>query len=70
MKIKRIIDTRPYSDHPGDNYLSYVLCEIENKATPYVVWLHNSEDGGYYEGRYYFREDYEAAITDFLNRGN
>lgn len=65
--MNTILAAKPYSDHPGDHYLSIVLAQ--NFKGEYVTWLHNSQDGGFYSG-HYFGNDIVSATKDFEKRPN
>jgi len=65
--MRRTLMQKPYSSHPDDHYLSIVLCEIDNTLTPYVVWLKNSDCGGYYDG--FYAESLDKAVENFNKRG-
>lgn len=43
-----------------------VLRKSDGAYTPYVTHYHNLDDGGYYHGHYFSRED--EARKDFLKR--
>lgn len=60
---KKILKKRPVSNHPGDNYLSYVLAEYKGE---YVTWLYNSSFDEYNIGHYF--NNIEDAEKDFNNR--
>lgn len=58
---------KPYSDHPGDAHLEVVLAKVEFGAHPWVTWMFNKEDGGYFWGHYF--ETQEEAVKDYNERG-
>lgn len=58
---------KPYSTNPNDHYLSIVLARVDNKYQPWVTWVYNKNDDGYFWGHYF--ERYEDALDDFNNRG-
>ena len=62
--MRKIIERKKYSPHPGDHYLSVVLCEWNGE---YVTWMHNKEDNGYFWGHYF--SDLEKARIDYRKRG-
>jgi hypothetical protein len=71
-----IILEKPYSNHPGDHYLSIVLAEVPGGRKKFVTWLSNNECGGFSEGHYHdvFPGDDPAdvlanAVEDFKKRG-
>lgn len=64
---KQILEKKPYSNHPDDKHLSVVLCKWEQSALPYVVWVHNSQDGGYHNGDYC--ATLKEAVDAFEKRG-
>ena len=49
------------------DYLEIVLCKIDNEYTPFVTWLHNKTDNGFYHGSYH--SNLTEALADFTNRG-
>ena len=49
------------------DYLEIVLCKIDNEYTPFVTWLHNKTDNGFYHGSYH--STLTEALTDFNDRG-
>lgn len=59
------IASKPYSSHPDDYYLSIVL--HKNFKGEFVTHMANSEDGGFYHGRYF--DNLEDAMKDFETRG-
>lgn len=57
-----ILLIRPYSMHPDDWYLSYVMAQLlGNTITPYVTWLCNISSGTtcFHYGNY-FADKWEA----------
>lgn len=57
-----ILLSRPYSMHPDDWYLSYVMAQLlGNTITPYVTWLCNVSSGTtcFHYGNY-FADKWEA----------
>lgn len=65
---QEIIISKPYSDHPDDWYLAVVLCKTTNQLTPFVTWIYNNREHGFYEGHYF--ETKEDAMMDFKLRPN
>lgn len=64
-----ILLTRPFSMHPDDSYLSFVMAQLlGNIATPYVTWLCNVSSGVtcYYHGNYF--QDKWEAFEDWKER--
>ncbi len=57
---------KPYSSHPGDKHLTVVLARTGGHH-PWVTWVHNSQDGGYFWGHYF--ETLKDANEDFRKRG-
>ena len=49
------------------DYLEIVLCKIDNSYTPFVTWLHNKNDNGFYHGSYH--SNLTEALNDFNDRG-
>jgi hypothetical protein len=60
---KTIVSEKP---HPLWDHLSIVLCKIDNSYTPYVTWLHNHTDNGYYHGHYF--DNIQDATQDYTKR--
>ena len=60
---RRVITSKP---HPLWDHLEIVLCKTDNTLHPWVTWLHNHTDNGYYNGHYY--ADFTNAATDFASR--
>ena len=48
------------------DHLSVVLCKIDNSYTPYVTWVYNHTDNGYYHGHYF--DNILEAAHDFTTR--
>jgi len=48
------------------DYLEIVLCKIENDQTPFVTYLYNNTDNGYYHGSYH--TSLLEAVYDFNDR--
>lgn len=47
-------------------HLEIVLCKTDNPMHPWVTWLHNHTDDGYYHGHYH--SDFLEAAKDFASR--
>ncbi len=53
------------ADGPGSVDGRFVLCFLEdNKHTPYVVWFHNFQDGGYHNGNYFSTYNEAEKVYD------
>ena len=66
---KCIIGIKPYTNNTGDDYLNTVLAYLPtNRITPYVTWIYNIEDKGFFWGHYHQRIN--DAIPEFLMRGS
>jgi len=63
MDDKLIVAAKP---HKLWDYLEIVLCKVDNEHTPYVTWLHNHTDNGYYQGSYH--TNILDAAKDFEER--
>ena len=63
---KDILKKKPYSNYPADSYLSVVLANVGGHM-PYVTWIYNSVDKGYFWGHYF--ETLKEAKADYENRG-
>jgi len=61
MERKVITEKQGMWDH-----LSVVLCKIDNPMHPWVTWIYNHTDDGYYNGHYY--ESFTQAAVDFETR--
>lgn len=61
-----IVERKPYSKDPEDSHLQIVLAEVGGYE-PWVVWLHNQEDGGFYCGEYFACK--YRALKAFDERG-
>ena len=62
-----LLDSRPYSNHPGDRHLTCLLVRIHGDTpTPYVTWLYNAAHRGCYHDHYF--HGYDSACADFLAR--
>lgn len=59
----QILIRRPFSKHPDDNHLSFILTK-DNDSGEYVTFLDNS--GALYEGHYY--QKFFQAFKDFKKR--
>jgi len=63
-----IVDSKPYSNHPDDHYLSIkFVFNKEDKITPYVTYLHNNHHDCLCEGHYF--DKFLDAVDDYEKRG-
>jgi hypothetical protein len=63
-----IIQERPVSMNPADNYLTYVMAYIP-RQDEYVTWLYNNEAQGYNNGHYFSGPNAKKeAFNDYLKR--
>ena len=66
MKRKHLLCKR-YSRHDGDRHLAVVLARTDNQYHPFVTWVYNMNDGGYFWGHYF--ESLAEAKADYNSRG-
>lgn len=52
--------------HPFDRHLQAVIVKRDDQHTPYVVWSHNSECGGFFGG--YYVRSMDEALKAFLEK--
>lgn len=52
--------------HPSDQHLQAVIVKRDHEYDPYVVWTHNSDDGGFFWGHYVRTMD--EALKAFLEK--
>ena len=63
---RQLIKSKKYSSNPGDAHLAVVLAKVDGYH-PYVTWVYNKQDGGYFWGHYF--ETMVEAAKDFDKRG-
>jgi len=65
---KWILAMKPYSNVKGDNHLCIVFAYLPtNSITPYVTWVYNNQDQGFFWGHYH--RHINEAIPEFMTRG-
>jgi len=65
-----ILDTKKYSNHPDDWYLSVqIVFNKEDKITPYVTYLRNTSGGRDFQFEGHYFDKFLDACQDFDKRG-
>ena len=50
----------------SESHLSVVICKRSDANRPFVTWLYNHENDGFFQGNYH--EDILEAAKDFMKR--